>query len=164
MNLVGLNAMKALVYSAIMNGCVAPVVLILILILASSKKVMGERANHWPAKIVGGIVETAGFGCALETPQIEAAADTDGADMRRLVEALAMECEPVAFKELVGIARKNGCFEWIIGITDNDLKPAETSRFGRLLARYDKRQVGIHHFLLEGKGHGKRFRAKMLEQ
>lgn len=55
MNLVGLNAMKALVYSAIMNGCVAPVVLILILILASSKKVMGERANHWPAKIVGGI-------------------------------------------------------------------------------------------------------------
>jgi NRAMP (natural resistance-associated macrophage protein)-like metal ion transporter len=32
MNLVGLNAMKALVYSAIMNGCVAPVVLILILI------------------------------------------------------------------------------------------------------------------------------------
>ena len=116
------------------------------------------------AKIVGGIVETAGFGCALETPQIEAAADTDGADMRRLVEALAMECEPVAFKELVGIARKNGCFEWIIGITDNDLKPAETSRFGRLLARYDKRQVGIHHFLIEGKGHGKRFRAKMLEQ
>jgi NRAMP (natural resistance-associated macrophage protein)-like metal ion transporter len=55
MNLVGLNAMKALVYSAIMNGCVAPVVLILILILASSKKVMGERVNRWPAKIIGGI-------------------------------------------------------------------------------------------------------------
>ena len=55
MNLVGINAMKALVYSAIMNGCVAPIVLILILILASSKKVMGERANRWPAKIIGGI-------------------------------------------------------------------------------------------------------------
>jgi Mn2+/Fe2+ NRAMP family transporter len=25
------------------------------LILASSKKVMGERVNRWPAKIVGGI-------------------------------------------------------------------------------------------------------------
>ncbi|MEI8061153.1 MAG: divalent metal cation transporter [Candidatus Berkelbacteria bacterium] len=55
MNLFGINAMKALVYSAIMNGCVAPIVLILILILASSKKVMGERANRWPAKIIGGI-------------------------------------------------------------------------------------------------------------
>ncbi|MCX6811073.1 MAG: divalent metal cation transporter [Candidatus Berkelbacteria bacterium] len=55
MNLFGLNAMKALVYSAIMNGCVAPIVLILILILASSKKVMGQRANRWPAKILGGI-------------------------------------------------------------------------------------------------------------
>lgn len=55
MNLLGLNAMKALVYSAIMNGTVAPVILILILILSSSKKVMGERANRWPAKIIGGI-------------------------------------------------------------------------------------------------------------
>jgi len=55
MNLAGLNAMKTLVYSAIANGCVAPVALILILILSSSKKVMGERANRWPAKIVGGI-------------------------------------------------------------------------------------------------------------
>ncbi len=55
MNLFGLNAMKALVYSAVMNGVVAPLVLILILILASSKKVMGERANRWPAKIVGAI-------------------------------------------------------------------------------------------------------------
>lgn len=55
MNLFGLNAMKALVYSAIMNGCVAPIVLILILLISSSKKVMGERANGWPAKIIGGI-------------------------------------------------------------------------------------------------------------
>jgi len=53
MNLFGLNAMKALIYSAVMNGCVAPIVLLLILILASSKKVMGDWANRWPAKIIG---------------------------------------------------------------------------------------------------------------
>ena len=54
-NLVGLNAMRALVYAAVMNGCVAPVILILILILSSSKKLMGNRVNGWWAKIIGGI-------------------------------------------------------------------------------------------------------------
>ena len=56
-NLVGLNAMRALVYAAVMNGCVAPVILILILILSSSKKLMGNRVNGWWAKIIGGIAK-----------------------------------------------------------------------------------------------------------
>ncbi|MFA5158493.1 MAG: divalent metal cation transporter [Patescibacteria group bacterium] len=55
MNLFGLNAMKTLVYSAIANGVVAPVVLVLIVILSSSKKVMGERSNGWISKVVGWI-------------------------------------------------------------------------------------------------------------
>ena len=66
-NLVGLNAMKALVYAAVMNGTVAPVILILILILASSKKVMGRRVNRWPAKIIGGIATLLMLLAALAT-------------------------------------------------------------------------------------------------
>ena len=54
-NLIGIDPIKALIYSAVLNGCVAPIVLILILILASSKKVMGDHKNGWAAKIVGGI-------------------------------------------------------------------------------------------------------------
>jgi len=54
-NLVGINAIKALVYAAVMNGCVAPVVLILILILGSNKKVMGGRANGAWSNIIGGL-------------------------------------------------------------------------------------------------------------
>jgi NRAMP (natural resistance-associated macrophage protein)-like metal ion transporter len=53
-NLIGLNAIKALIYSAVLNGVVAPAVLILILLLSSSKKLMGERVNGVWAKIIGG--------------------------------------------------------------------------------------------------------------
>lgn len=45
MNFIGLDPIKALIYSAIANGLVAPIVLILIVQLGSSKKVMGEHTN-----------------------------------------------------------------------------------------------------------------------
>ncbi len=45
MNFVGLDPIKALIYSAVGNGLVAPVVLVLIVLLARNKKVMGERSN-----------------------------------------------------------------------------------------------------------------------
>lgn len=45
MNFIGLNPIKALIYSAVANGIVAPVVLVLILLISSNKKVMGEWVN-----------------------------------------------------------------------------------------------------------------------
>lgn len=53
MNFIGLNPIKALIYSAVANGLVAPVVLVLILLISSNKKVMGEWANGPVTKIVG---------------------------------------------------------------------------------------------------------------
>lgn len=47
MNFIGLDPIKALIYSAIANGLVAPIVLILIVQLSSSHKVMGEHRNRW---------------------------------------------------------------------------------------------------------------------
>ncbi len=52
-NMVGLDPIKTLIYSAVLNGLVAPVVLILIIILASNSKLMGKYANGWWSKIVG---------------------------------------------------------------------------------------------------------------
>ncbi len=46
LNFIGLDPIKTLIYSAVANGMVAPVVLVLIVLLASSKKVMGEWRNH----------------------------------------------------------------------------------------------------------------------
>lgn len=52
-NFIGIDSIKALVYSAVANGLVAPVILVLIVLLSSNKKVMGERVNHPVIKLIG---------------------------------------------------------------------------------------------------------------
>ena len=53
MNFVGIDPIAALIYSAVVNGLVAPVVLVLIVILSASKKVMGDRRNGVWTQTVG---------------------------------------------------------------------------------------------------------------
>ncbi|HEY1835680.1 MAG TPA: Nramp family divalent metal transporter [Candidatus Saccharimonadales bacterium] len=56
MNFLGINPIKALIYSAVANGIVAPIVLVFILLIASNKKIMGEWVNgHW-SKIFGWLI------------------------------------------------------------------------------------------------------------
>lgn len=45
MNFVGIDPIKALIYAAVLNGVVAPVVLFLIVIISSNKHIMGEWVN-----------------------------------------------------------------------------------------------------------------------
>jgi len=45
-NFIGLDPIKALIYSAVANGVVAPIIILMIVIISSSKKVMG----HWRNK------------------------------------------------------------------------------------------------------------------
>ena len=117
------------------------------------------------AEFVGGIVEAAGFSCPFETPHLTQPVDRNGDDMRRLVETMNEE-QQYEFSTLVSIMREVGAFESIVGVDDSDdpnfpeirkLKPAESSKLGRLLAGYDQRQVGDWRFIVEGKGHAKRF-------
>lgn len=64
MNFIGLNPIKALIYSAVGNGIVAPVVLALIVLLSSNRKIMGEWTNRrvitWLGWFVTGIMAIAG--------------------------------------------------------------------------------------------------------
>ncbi len=46
MNFVGLDPIRALIYSAVANGIVAPVVLVFIVQLSGNKKIMGRHANR----------------------------------------------------------------------------------------------------------------------
>lgn len=55
-NFVGLDAIKALIYAAVVNGLVAPVILVLIIILSSNKKIMGDRTNKVSVSIIGWII------------------------------------------------------------------------------------------------------------
>lgn len=56
LNFIGLDPIKALIYSAVANALIAPVVLVLILLLSCNPKVMGERANRPSTNFFGWLV------------------------------------------------------------------------------------------------------------
>lgn len=45
-NFTGIDPIKALLYSAVANGLIAPIVLVLIVLMSGNKKIMGDRVNH----------------------------------------------------------------------------------------------------------------------
>ncbi len=55
-NFIGLNPFKALIYSAVINGLIAPFVLYSIVRISSNKKVMGEWVNKKSVTIAGWLV------------------------------------------------------------------------------------------------------------
>jgi Mn2+/Fe2+ NRAMP family transporter len=54
-NFVGIDPIKALLYSAVANGLVAPLILLLIVLISSNKKIMGRWVNRKPVTIIGWI-------------------------------------------------------------------------------------------------------------
>lgn len=52
-NFLHINPIKALIWSAVLNGLVAPIVLVFILLISSNKKIMGEWVNGPWTKTVG---------------------------------------------------------------------------------------------------------------
>lgn len=56
LNFIGLNPIKALIYSAVLNGIVAPIILVLIILIARSKHIMGEWKNGKTSSIFGWIL------------------------------------------------------------------------------------------------------------
>ena len=54
-NFIGIDPIKALIYSAIANGIAAPVILVFIMKISSSKKIMGEYRNKPITKTFGWI-------------------------------------------------------------------------------------------------------------
>ncbi len=111
----------------------------------------------WAATI-GGIVECAGFGCALQTANVAIVADEDGQNMRQLVAAMTPSTAYTS-SELVTLCRRINAFDGLVGSTDADMGRAQRTAFGRLIARYDDRRVGDLRFHITGTGHAKRFRA-----
>ncbi len=55
-NFIGIDPIKVLIYSAVANGLIAPVILVLIILMSSNKKIMGSRTNHPVAAGLGWIV------------------------------------------------------------------------------------------------------------
>lgn len=53
MNFIGLNPIKALIYSAVLNGVVAPIIIVQIVLIARSKRLMGEWSSGKLATGIG---------------------------------------------------------------------------------------------------------------
>lgn len=68
-NFVGIDPIKALIYSAIANGIVAPVVLALIVIISSNRRIMGDWVNRrlttWMGWAITGLMALAGGAAIL---------------------------------------------------------------------------------------------------
>ncbi len=64
MNFVGFDPIKALIYAAVANGIIAPVILVLIVRMSSNKDIMKEYVNHpvitWLGWLITGIMVVAG--------------------------------------------------------------------------------------------------------
>ena len=108
------------------------------------------------AKIVAGIVETAGFACPLDTANVTTAIDPDASDMQALVAEMAGKTA-LSFAELVKLARSLECFEAVIG-NGAELDRRAKAKFAKLLTSYDRRLVSNHRFIIEDKGHARKYR------
>ena len=117
------------------------------------------------AKIIAGIVESAGYCCPLETPKIEAAADVDGDDMRALIEVMVPKGKTEVtettrdFGQLVELARSNGLFSRLVP-DDGEMDRRDRTSLSALFSRFDRRMVGHCRFTAEGKGHSRIYRAR----
>jgi len=69
LNFIGLNPIRALIYSAIINGIIAPIILFLIVRLAGSEQVMGKYTNKTTGNIFGwltvGVMSLASIGAIV---------------------------------------------------------------------------------------------------
>ena len=120
----------------------------------------GHSAFPAWAKIIGGIVEAAGFGCPLETANVTAIADPDSEDMRQLVSEMANRATPCAFGDLIELAREHGLFETVIGADGEELD-AKNQPLANCLGCHHHRLVLNHRFLVDGKGKTRRYRVEM---
>ena len=55
-NFLGIDPIKLLIYTAVINGLVAPVILFLIVQMTSSKRVVKDRVNHPVIALLGWFV------------------------------------------------------------------------------------------------------------
>lgn len=55
-NFSGIDSMKALIYAAVVNGLIAPVILVLIILIGSNKAIMGDRVNGPITSAVGWLI------------------------------------------------------------------------------------------------------------
>lgn len=65
LNFLGFNPMRALVWSGIVQGFLVPPLLLVMMLMANDRSMMGERANTWSTNVLGWITTAATFTAAV---------------------------------------------------------------------------------------------------
>jgi NRAMP (natural resistance-associated macrophage protein)-like metal ion transporter len=65
LNFVGINPMKALFWTAVINGFLAPPLLAIIMLIANNADIMGDKTNNRWVNIFGGITTAVMFAAAI---------------------------------------------------------------------------------------------------
>jgi NRAMP (natural resistance-associated macrophage protein)-like metal ion transporter len=64
-NFIGINPIDALFWTAVINGFVAPPLMVLIMLIANNRQIMGQRTNGLPTNLLGGAATLAMFAAAV---------------------------------------------------------------------------------------------------
>lgn len=64
-NFVGIPPFKMLYYTAILNGVVAPPLMVIIMLISNNKKIMGEYTNGWKSNFLGWLITVVMSVCAV---------------------------------------------------------------------------------------------------
>lgn len=111
------------------------------------------------SKVIGGIVEHAGFACPIPCVDAEMDHDPETADMGRLVAQMnAAEARfGLTFQEVVTLCRNQDLFEGVVPAPGSERRGKTT--FSRLLKRFEGREFpdGLV-FRIHGTGHNRRYR------
>ena len=65
LNFAKFNPMKLLIGAAVVNGLMAPPLIVIILVVCNNREVMGEHRNGWALNVVGGIAALVMSGAAI---------------------------------------------------------------------------------------------------
>ncbi len=64
MNFLGINPIDALFWTAVLNGVLAPPLLVVIMLIANNRKIMGDKANSWRMNALGWFTAAVMFAAA----------------------------------------------------------------------------------------------------
>jgi hypothetical protein len=124
------------------------------------------------SKIIGGILEHAGYESPTLPPDLRHGGDTITEDFTELANHMGSPgVGSFDFMAVVRVCVYKGLFEFMLadvkdpktsGCIDVEVPPKTKSMFGKFLSKWHGRMVGPGRFVVEGKGHSRVFRVERI--
>jgi len=114
------------------------------------------------AKVIGGIVESAGYVCPLHTPKnVIESVDEELSSIRVLVGTMGVG-RNYANTELASLCRELEIYGSLVGRSEEEQTPGMKIAFGRMLQSYSGRIIGMRMLTAAGKNNTRRYSAVLI--